>query len=43
MKFSERIQRIQPSMTLAVDAKAKELRANGECNQFKNGKEDYKH
>ena len=30
MKFSERIQRIQPSMTLAVDAKAKELRANGE-------------
>ena len=30
MKFSERIQRIQPSMTLAVDAKSKELRANGE-------------
>jgi aspartate aminotransferase len=30
MKFSERIQRIQPSMTLAVDAKAKELRASGE-------------
>ncbi len=30
MKFSERIQRIQPSMTLAVDAKAKELRSNGE-------------
>ena len=23
MKFSERIQKIQPSMTLAVDAKAK--------------------
>jgi aspartate aminotransferase len=30
MKFSQRIQRIQPSMTLAVDAKAKELRSNGE-------------
>ena len=30
MKFSKKIQRIQPSMTLAVDAKAKELRANGE-------------
>jgi len=29
MKFSERIQSIQPSMTLAVDAKAKELLANG--------------
>ena len=29
MKFSKKIQRIQPSMTLAVDAKAKELRANG--------------
>ena len=29
MKFSRKIQRIQPSMTLAVDAKAKELRANG--------------
>ena len=29
MKFSKRIQRIEPSMTLAVDAKAKELRANG--------------
>ena len=29
MKFSKRIQRIQPSMTLAVDAKAKELRARG--------------
>ena len=29
MKFSKRIQSIQPSMTLAVDAKAKELRANG--------------
>ncbi len=30
MKFSKKIQRIQPSMTLAVDAKAKDLRANGE-------------
>jgi aspartate aminotransferase len=30
MKFSERIQRIKPSMTLAVDAKAKALRSNGE-------------
>ena len=29
MKFSKRIQSIQPSMTLAVDAKAKELRACG--------------
>ena len=29
MKFSRKIQRIQPSMTLAVDAKAKELRAKG--------------
>ncbi len=29
MKFSKRIQSIQPSMTLAVDAKAKELKANG--------------
>jgi len=29
VKFSKKIQRIQPSMTLAVDAKAKELRANG--------------
>ena len=29
MKFSKRIQSIQPSMTLAVDAKAKELQANG--------------
>ena len=29
MKFSKKIQRIQPSMTLAVDAKAKELRAKG--------------
>ena len=29
MKFSKKIQRIEPSMTLAVDAKAKELRANG--------------
>ena len=29
MKFSKRIQSIQPSMTLAVDAKAKELRTKG--------------
>jgi len=29
VKFSKKIQRIEPSMTLAVDAKAKELRANG--------------
>ncbi|MCH8157960.1 MAG: pyridoxal phosphate-dependent aminotransferase [Nitrospinae bacterium] len=29
MKFSKRIQSIQPSMTLAVDAKAKALRAQG--------------
>jgi aspartate aminotransferase len=29
VKFSKKIQRIQPSMTLAVDAKTKELRANG--------------
>ena len=29
MKFSKKIQRIQSSITLAVDAKAKELRANG--------------
>ena len=29
MKFSRRVQSIQPSMTLAIDAKAKELRANG--------------
>jgi len=29
MKFSKRIQSIQPSMTLAVDAKAKKLRASG--------------
>ena len=29
MKFSKRIQSIQPSMTLAVGAKAKELQANG--------------
>jgi len=29
VKFSRKIQRIQPSMTLAVDAKAKELRAKG--------------
>ena len=30
MKFSKKIHRIQPSMTLAVDAKAKKLIANGE-------------
>ncbi len=30
MKFSERIQNINPSMTLAIDAKAKEMKANGE-------------
>jgi len=29
MKFSKRIQSIRPSMTLAVDAKARELKANG--------------
>ena len=29
MKFSRRVQSIQPSMTLAIDAKAKKLRANG--------------
>jgi len=29
MKFSKRIKSIQPSMTLAVDAKAKQLQANG--------------
>ena len=29
MKFSKRIQSIQPSMTLAIDAKAKELRTRG--------------
>ena len=29
MKFSKRVQSIHPSMTLAVDAKAKELQANG--------------
>ena len=30
MKFSKRIQSIQPSMTLSVDAKAKELRSFAE-------------
>lgn len=30
MKFSERIQNVKPSMTLAIDAKAKEMKANGE-------------
>lgn len=30
MKFSKRIQQVQPSMTLAIDAKARELRAKGE-------------
>jgi aspartate aminotransferase len=30
MKFSERIQNVNPSMTLAIDAKAKEMKANGE-------------
>ena len=30
MKFSKKIHRIQPSMTLAVDAKAKKLISNGE-------------
>ncbi len=30
MKFSKRIQQVNPSMTLAIDAKAKELKANGE-------------
>jgi len=30
MKFSYRIEQVNPSMTLAIDAKAKELKANGE-------------
>ncbi len=30
MKFSERIQNISPSMTLAIDAKAQEMKARGE-------------
>jgi aspartate aminotransferase len=30
MKFSKRIQNVSPSMTLAIDAKAKEMKANGE-------------
>ncbi len=30
MKFSSRIQQVKPSMTLAIDAKAKELKALGE-------------
>ena len=30
MKFSNRIQQVKPSMTLAIDAKAKELKALGE-------------
>ncbi len=30
MKFSNRIQQVNPSMTLAIDAKAKEMKANGE-------------
>ncbi|MZG53714.1 MAG: pyridoxal phosphate-dependent aminotransferase [Nitrospinae bacterium] len=30
MKFSHRIQQVKPSMTLAIDAKAKELKAQGE-------------
>ena len=30
MKFSKRIQQVNPSMTLAIDAKAKEMKANGE-------------
>ena len=30
MKFSKRIQNVKPSMTLAIDAKAKEMKANGE-------------
>ena len=29
MKFSHRIQQVKPSMTLAIDAKAKELKAQG--------------
>ncbi len=30
MKFSERIQNVNPSMTLAIDAKAREMKARGE-------------
>ena len=30
MKFSHRIQQVKPSMTLAIDAKAKELKAQGQ-------------
>ena len=30
MKFSDRIQSVNPSMTLAIDAKAKEMKARGE-------------
>ncbi|MBM15126.1 MAG: aspartate aminotransferase [Nitrospina sp.] len=30
MKFSKRIEQVNPSMTLAIDAKAKELKAKGE-------------
>ena len=30
MKFSERIQSVSPSMTLAIDAKAKDMKARGE-------------
>jgi aspartate aminotransferase len=30
MRFSERIKNVNPSMTLAIDAKAKEMKANGE-------------
>ena len=30
MKFSERILNINPSMTLAIDAKAREMKARGE-------------
>jgi len=30
MKFSERIQNVSSSMTLAIDAKAKEMKARGE-------------
>ncbi len=30
MKFSERVQNVNPSMTLAIDAKAREMKARGE-------------
>ena len=30
MKFSDRIQNVNPSMTLAIDAKAKHMKAQGE-------------